>query len=124
METVFAAKAPQAVGPYCHAIKNGDLLFTSGQLAIDPVTGKMVNDDVKIETTQVLKNLEAILNAAGTTKDKVIKVTVFITSLDDFATINEAYSEFFSPHTPARACVEVSNLALGARVEMDMVAAL
>lgn len=124
METVFAPKAPQAVGPYCHAIKHGELLFTSGQLAINPENGAMVNDDVKIETTQVLKNLEAILKAAGTTRNKVIKVTVYITSLDDFGKINEAYSEFFSPHTPARACVEVSNLALGARVEMDMVAAL
>lgn len=124
METVIALNAPQAVGPYCHAIKHGELLFTSGQLAIDPVSGKMVNGSVQSETTQVLKNLETILNAAGTTKDKVIKVTVFITDLDDFATINQAYAEFFAPHTPARACVEVSNLALGARVEMDMVAAL
>ena len=84
----------------------------------------MVNDDIQIERRQVLKNLEAILIGAGTTKDKVIKVTVFITDLNDFAKINETYAEFFSPHTPARACVEVSNLALGAKVEMDMVAAL
>jgi 2-iminobutanoate/2-iminopropanoate deaminase len=124
METVFAPHAPEAVGPYCHAIKHGELLFTSGQLAIDPKTGKMINDNVQIETQQVLINLEAILNGAGTTKDKVIKVTVFITDLADFAKINETYAEFFFPHTPARACVEVSKLALGAKVEMDMVAAL
>lgn len=124
METVFAPNAPEAVGPYCHGIKHGDLLFTSGQLAIDPETGKMINDDVQLETNQVLKNLEAILHGAGTTKDKVIKVTVYITDLSDFAKINATYADFFSPHTPARACVEVSNLALDAKVEMDMVAAL
>lgn len=124
METIFAPKAPQAVGPYCHAIKHGELLFTSGQLAIDPVSGTMVNGTIEAETRQVLTNLEAILHAAGTSKDKVIKVTVFITDLGDWARINQVYAEFFAPHTPARACVEVSNLALAAKVEMDMVAAL
>ncbi|MFV0438470.1 MAG: Rid family detoxifying hydrolase [Desulfopila sp.] len=124
METVFAPKAPAAVGPYCHGIKHGDLLFTSGQLAIDPQTGKMVNENIQAETRQVLQNLEAILQGAGTSKDKVIKVTVYITDLADWARINETYAAFFSPHTPARACVEVSNLALEAKVEMDMVAAL
>ncbi|SDO88799.1 Rid family detoxifying hydrolase [Desulforhopalus singaporensis] len=124
METVIAQNAPQAVGPYCHGIKHGDLLFTSGQLALDPSTGAMVNDTIEAETEQVLKNLEAILKGAGTSKDKVIKVNVYITDLGDFARINEVYGSFFAPHTPARACVEVANLALGAKVEMDMVAAL
>lgn len=123
-EIVFADGAPDAVGPYCHGIKHGDLLFTSGQLGIDPKTNELINTDVQAETLQVLKNLEAILDAAGTKKERVIKVTVYITDLNDFTLINKIYESFFSPHTPARACVEVSNLALGAKVEMDMVAAV
>lgn len=124
METVVAPKAPEAVGPYCHGIKHGDLLFTSGQIALDPNTGALIEGDVQDETRQVLDNLEAILNAAGTTKDKVIKVTVFISDMDDFAMINEVYAAFFAPHTPARACVQVARLPLDVKVEMEMVAAL
>lgn len=124
MKTIFAPGAPQAVGPYCHAVQHGDMLFTSGQLAIDPTTNQLVNGNIKKETLQVLENLEAILNAAGSNKNKVIKVNVYITDLGDFSSINEVYLEFFRDHTPARACVEVSNLALGAKIEIDMVAAL
>lgn len=124
METVVAQNAPEAVGPYCHGIKHGDALFTSGQIALDPATGQLVEGDVQDETRQVLKNLEAILLAAGTTKNKVIRVTVFIADMNDFARINEVYAEFFAPHTPARACVQVAKLPLDVRVEMDMVAAL
>lgn len=124
METVFAPQAPDAVGPYCHAIKQGDLLFTSGQIALDPETNTLIQGDVQDETRQVLKNLEAILTAAGTSKDKVVKVTVFIADMEDFGKINEIYADFFTPHTPARACVQVARLPLDVRVEMDMVAAL
>lgn len=124
METVFAQQAPAAVGPYCHAIKHGDTLYTSGQLGINPETGELVNHNVEEETLQVLKNLQSVLDEAGTRKEKVIKVRVYITDLNDFSKINEVYAAFFSPHTPARVCVEVANLALGAKVEMDMVAAL
>lgn len=124
MKPIFAPDAPQAVGPYCHAVQYGDLLFTSGQLAIDPATNQLVNENIKEETLRVLLNLEAVLDAAGSGKNKAIKVNVYITDLNDFAQVNEVYSEFFSGHTPARACVEVSNLALGAKVEMDMIAAL
>lgn len=124
MEAIFAPKAPGAVGPYCHAIKHGDTLFTSGQIAIDPATSKVIEGDVVDETKQVLHNLESILEASGTSKEKVIKVTVYITDINDFAKINEVYSKFFHPHTPARACVEVAKLALDVKVEMDMVAAL
>jgi len=123
-EPVFADGAPDAVGPYCHGIKHGDLLFTSGQLGIDPKTNELINTDVQAEALQVLKNLEAVLTAAGTKKEKVIKVTVYITNLNDFALINETYKSFFTPHTPARVCVEVADLALGAKVEMDMIAAI
>ena len=124
METVNAPNAPDAVGPYCHGIKHGDTLFTSGQIALDPATGEMVKGDVQDETRQVLKNLEAILTAAGTSKEKVIKVTVFITDMNDFGKINEVYADFFGGHTPARACVQVARLPLDVRVEMEMVAAL
>lgn len=124
MEIIFAPKAPDAVEPYCHAIKHGDLLFTSGQIALDPATNKLIRGDVQDETRQVLKNLEAILNAAGTDKGKVIKVTVFISDMDDFAKINQVYSDFFNPHTPARACIQVAKLPLDVKVEMEMVAAL
>jgi len=124
MKTIFAPGAPEAVGPYCHAVQHGDLLFTSGQLAIDPATHQLVNENIKEETLQVLKNLEAVLNAAGSNKNKVIKANLYITDLADFSSINEVYSEFFGNHTPARACVEVSDLALGAKIEVDMVAAL
>ncbi len=124
METVVAPNAPKAVGPYCHGIKHGDTLFTSGQIALDSVTGKIVDGDVQDETRQVLKNLEAILTAAGTSKEKVIRVTVFIADMNDFAKINEVYADFFSPHTPARACVQVARLPMDVRVEMDMIAAL
>lgn len=124
METVVAQSAPEAVGPYCHGIKHADTLFTSGQIALDPATGKIVTGDVQEETRQVLKNLEAILLAAGTSKDKVIRVTVFIADMNDFSKINEVYADFFSPHTPARACVQVAKLPLETRIEMDMVAAL
>ena len=124
METVIAPRAPEAVGPYCHAITHGDLVFTSGQIALDPATGALVEGDVQAETRQVLKNLETILHAAGTAKEKVIKVTVYIADMEDFAMINQVYADFFSPHTPARACVQVARLPLDVRVEMDMVAAL
>lgn len=124
MEIISAPKAPNAVGPYCHGIKQGDLLFTSGQIALDPSTNELIKGDVQDETLQVLKNLEAILIAAGTGKDKVIKVTVFIADMDDFGRINEVYADFFAPHTPARACVQVARLPLGVKVEMEMVAAL
>jgi 2-iminobutanoate/2-iminopropanoate deaminase len=124
METVFAPKAPDAVGPYCHAIKHNNLLFTSGQIALDPETNKLIKGDVQDEALRVLQNLELILNAAGTSKDKVIKVTVFIADMDDFAKINQVYSDFFTPHTPARACVQVAKLPLDVKVEMEMVAAL
>ena len=124
METINAPKAPDAVGPYCHGIKHGNTLFTSGQIALDPDTGQLIKGNVQDETRQVLKNLEAILNAAGTSKEKVIKVTVFIADMEDFAKINEVYADFFAPHTPARACVQVARLPLDVKVEMEMVAAL
>lgn len=124
METVIAQNAPGAVGPYCHGIKHGDTLYTSGQIALDPKTNELIGRNVQEETLQVLKNLEAILIAAGTSKDKVIKVTVFLADLNDFAEVNEVYADFFTPHTPARACVQVAKLPLDVRIEMEMIAAL
>jgi len=124
METVFAPEAPNAVGPYCHGIKHGDFLFTSGQIAFDPSTNQLIQGDIQDEARRVLQNLEAILNAAGTNKEKVVKVTVFLADMDDFAKMNEVYEDFFAPHTPARSCVQVARLPLDVKVEMEMVAAL
>lgn len=113
--------APKAVGPYSQAIKHGDMLFVSGQLPVDPETGKMP-DSAADQARQCLKNLQAILEAAGASLDNALRIGVFLTNLGHFAAVNEVYATFFSGDFPARACVEVSKLPLGAAVEMECVA--
>ena len=116
--------APDPVGPYNQAIFIENWLYCSGQIALDPSTGKMVgNGDIKEETRQVLKNLLAVIKAAGGENSNVIKTTIYLTDLNDFVTVNKIYSETFS-HTPspARACVEVSNLPKGGKIEIDCIA--
>jgi 2-iminobutanoate/2-iminopropanoate deaminase len=114
--------APAAFGPFSQAIKNNTLVFTSGQLPIDPATGEVVSENVKVQTHQVIKNLRAILAEAGSSMDTVLKATVFITNMDDFERVNEIYSEYFSDPFPARSCVEVTRLAKGAKVEIEVIA--
>jgi len=117
-------KAPGAIGPYSQAIKTDTMVFVSGQLALEPATGELVNNDIKSETRQAMENLRSILKAAGSSLDKVVKTTLYITSMDDFPRINEVYGEFFSETPPARACVEVSCLPKNANVEVEAVALL
>lgn len=115
-------KAPQAIGPYSQAIDLGDLVFVSGQIPLDPETMEVVDGDIVAQTNQVMNNLQAILQEVGLTFSHVAKFTIYITNMDDFSKINEAYAKFLSEPYPARATVEVSKLPKGVRVEMDVVA--
>ena len=125
-QAVVTAAAPAPVGPYNQAVKAGGLLFCSGQIALDPATGAMVGDgDVELETRQVLANLQAVLAAAGCTPQQVVRTTVFLADLADFAAVNAIYGELFGEGvSPARACVEVAALPKAARVEIDCIAVL
>jgi len=114
--------APTAVGPYAQAFAAGSFVFCSGQIPLDPTTGKLVDSDAAAATEQVLVNLTSVLAAAGLTLRHVVKTTVFLADLDDFAAMNEVYTRYFGAHRPARACVEVSRLPKGARVEIDALA--
>ncbi len=115
-------KAPAAVGPYSQAVRVGDFVFTAGQVAIDPKAGKMIAGDIQDQTSQVLRNLQAVLEAAGTGLDKVVKTTVFLQDMGHFKAMNEVYSSFFGEEPPARSTVEVANLPLGALVEIEAIA--
>ena len=120
--TIQTDQAPAAIGPYSQAVKAGSMVFASGQIPLDPTTGEMIEGDIQDQTRQCLKNLQAVLEAAGSGLDKVVKTTVFIVRMEDFPLVNEAYGEFFHHAPPARACVEVSALPKGARVEVEAVA--
>ena len=115
---------PAAVGPYSQAVKHGGLLFCSGQIPIDPAAGKIVATDVEGQTTQVLANIRALLEAQGVTMSSVIKVTVFLQSMADFPKVNPLYEAAFGGHKPARSTVAVAGLPLGALVEIEVIAAL
>lgn len=123
-EAVVTAAAPAPVGPYNQAVRAAGLLFCSGQIALDPVSGEMVGGgDVEAETRQVLANLDAVLRAAGCTPAQVVRTTVFLTDLADFARVNGIYAEVFGEGvSPARACVQVAALPRGGRVEIDCIA--
>ncbi len=121
-EVVATRKAPAAVGPYSQAIRVGDFVFTAGQLAIDPATAELVEGGIEEQTRQVLRNIAAVLEEAGSSIDKVAKTTVFLKDMGDFKAMNEVYGEFFANEPPARSTVEVANLALGALVEIDAIA--
>ena len=126
LEAVVTAAAPAPVGPYNQAVKAAGLLFCSGQIALDPATGEMVGSgDVEAETRQVLANLQAVLAAAGANPQQVVRTTVFLTDLADFAKVNALYAEVFGAGvSPARACVQVAALPKGGRVEIDCIAVL
>lgn len=121
-KVIVAEHAPAAIGPYSHAIAVGDLLFTSGQIPLVPETGKIVADSIEEQTEQVLKNLESVLNANGMTFENVVKTTVFITDLADFAAINQIYATRFPDAPPARSCVQVAALPAGAKLEIELIA--
>ncbi len=119
-------KAPKAIGPYSQAIKAGDFVFTAGQAGVDPSTGKLVAGGIAEQTRQVLQNIQAILEAADSSLDRVVKVGVFLQDMGDFQAMNEVYAEFFPPdkNPPARTTVQAAKLPLGALVEIDTVALL
>ncbi|MGB2752487.1 MAG: RidA family protein [Pyrinomonadaceae bacterium] len=121
-EIVSTDNAPGAIGPYSQAIKAGGLVFCSGQIPIDPSTGNFVSDVVSEQTEQVLKNLSEVLKAAGTSLENVVKTTVFLADMNDFAEMNEVYSQFFSDNKPARATVQAARLPRDAKVEIDCIA--
>ncbi|MFL6467483.1 MAG: RidA family protein [Pyrinomonadaceae bacterium] len=121
-EVVSTEKAPGAIGPYSQAIKANGMVFCSGQIPIDPATGNFVSDDIAEQTVQVFKNLLAVLEAAGSSFDKVVKTTVFLADMNDFAAMNEVYSKYFVENKPARATVQAARLPRDAKVEIDCIA--
>lgn len=121
-QIITAPGAPAALGPYSHAVQVGDLLFTSGQVPLVPETGKLAGDTIEAQANQVLDNLEQVLNAAGLTFDDVVKTTIFLTDLADFATVNAIYATRLPPAPPARSCVQVEALPAGAKMEMELIA--
>ncbi|OHE06961.1 MAG: deaminase [Sulfurimonas sp. RIFOXYD12_FULL_33_39] len=121
MKFVQTNKAPSAIGPYSQAVVANGMVFTSGQIALTP-EGVMLENDIVIQTNQVLKNLKAVLEEAGSSMDSVIKTTIFLASMDDFVIVNEIYAEIFGSHKPARSTVAVKTLPKNALVEIDAVA--
>ena len=122
MTPIHTDHAPTAIGPYSQAVKAQGMVFCSGQIAIDPATGALLDGDVRAQTQLVLKNLEAVLTAAGSGLDKVVKTTVFLKSMDDFGLMNAVYADVFGDSRPARAAVEVSRLPKDVLVEIDAIA--
>jgi 2-iminobutanoate/2-iminopropanoate deaminase len=123
-ERVQTEKAPKAIGPYSQAIKANGFLFASGQVPLDPATGEIIQGSIAEQTERVFENLKAVLEAAGTSLEKVVKTTVFLADLTDFAEMNATYAKFFKEVAPARSTVEVSRLPRDARVEIDLIALL
>lgn len=123
-EIVSTDKAPGAIGPYSQAVKTDTMVFVSGQLAFEPGSGNLITDDIKKETRQALTNLEQILIEAGSSLERVVKTTLYISNMDEFPLINEVYAEFFGDNPPARACVEVARLPRDVNFEVEAVALL
>ena len=119
---ITAPNAPAALGPYSHAVAAGDLLFTSGQLGMDPATGKLAGETIEAQTEQALNNLEAVLAANGMTFANVVKTTIFLADLADFATVNGIYATRFPSDPPARSCFQVAALPAGAKIEIEAIA--
>ena len=121
MEKIYTKNAPEAIGPYSQAIKSGNILFTSGQIAINPQSSRVEATDIKGQTEQVCKNISALLEASGTSFDKVIKTTCFLADMSDFAVFNEIYATYFTSK-PARSCVAVKTLPKNVLVEIEVIA--
>jgi len=123
-EIIFTENAPKAIGPYSQAVKSGGFLFVSGQVALNPSTGDLMNSSIEEQAEQVIKNLSAICEAANTNLSNIVKLTIYITDMSDFSIVNNAMEKHFESPYPARATVEVSALPLGVNVEMDAVVGL
>jgi len=121
-QPVTSPEAPRAIGPYSQAIRAGQLLFVSGQIPLDPATGQLVDGDVAAQTRRVMENLAAVLKGGGLSLANVVRTTIFLADMNDFAKVNEAYGSYFSEPFPARATVQVARLPRDARVEIDAVA--
>ncbi len=121
-QTVYSKEAPEPIGPYSQAIRFDQLVFTSGQIAIDVQTGAIVGTDAGDQTKQILENLRAVLNASGSSLDSVIKTTIYLKNMDDFTRVNEVYASYFNQSLPARSTVEVSRLPKDVLVEIDCIA--
>lgn len=119
---IHTPDAPAAIGPYSQAVRAGNLLFLSGQIPLDPNTGKMIEGGIAAQTRQVMLNLQAVLQAAGVSTDAVVKTTIYLTDMGDFQAVNEIYSQYFNAPFPARATVQVTDLPRGAQVEIDAIA--
>lgn len=123
MKSVISTpNAPAAIGPYSQAVSAGELIITSGQLPIDPLTGNFPSEDIKAQTKQSLDNVKAVLEAAGLTMDNIVKTTVFLKNMGDFTAMNEIYSNYFADRYPARSAVEVAELPKGAKIEIEAIA--
>lgn len=121
---VKTAAAPEAIGPYAQAMKVGGLVFTSGQIPLDPNTMQMETGDVKAQTRRVLENLKAVLQASGSSLDRTVKATVYLADMNDFVAMNEVYAEYFHSTKPARSTVQAARLPKDARVEIDLIASI
>lgn len=121
-KVISTPKAPAAIGPYSQAIVTGNLLFSSGQIPIDPATGNIVEADITVQATQVFENIKAVLEEAGTSLDKVVKTTCFLSDMGNFAKVNEVYTKYFTKDAPARSAVEVARLPKDVMVEIEVIA--
>jgi 2-iminobutanoate/2-iminopropanoate deaminase len=121
-QAVATDKAPKAIGPYSQGIRAGNLLFVSGQVPIDPATGALIEGDIAAQTHRVMRNLAAILEAAGASMDHVLRCTVYLADMNDFAAMNDVYGSYFSQPAPARATIQAVRLPKDARVEIDLIA--
>jgi 2-iminobutanoate/2-iminopropanoate deaminase len=121
-QIVSTENAPAAIGPYSQAVRVGELIYTAGQIALVPETGKLIEGDIETQTRQVMENLAAVLQAAGSSLTQVVKTTIFVTDINDFARVNQVYGSFFQDNPPARSTVQVAALPLGANVEIEVVA--
>ncbi|TMG33903.1 MAG: RidA family protein [Chloroflexi bacterium] len=122
LEKIATDRAPKAIGPYSQAIRSGDLIFCAGQVGLDPATGEAVQGDVKVQTARIIDNLAAVLAAAGSDLAHVLKTTVFLTDMGDFAAMNEIYAQKFGDHRPARSTIGIAALPRGLRVEIECIA--
>src|SRR5271169_960140 len=124
IETVTTDRGPKAIGPYSQAVRANGFVFLSGQIPLDPMTQQIVDGNVSIQAERVLENLKAVVEAAGSSIQRVVKTTVFLADMNDFAAVNEVYARYFVTHPPARSTVEVSKLPRNVRVEIDLIALL
>ncbi len=123
-DIISTSKAPQAIGPYSQAVRFDNLLFISGQIPLEPGSGEILKGDIKAQTKQILENLKGVLTAGGSSLDNVLRTTIFLTDLEDYADVNEMYAQFFEKSMPARSTVQVSRLPMEVRIDIDAIAGI